>query len=69
MHSLLRLVAEPDGSPVMASDMLVERLIHDHLRSEIPAIAFVAACWWFRLALVNEGLKRNTKQVGDNHWT
>lgn len=55
MHSLIELVWNNmdaiqasrydvtwklDGSPVTASDLLVERLIHDYLRGMIPNIAF-----------------------------
>lgn len=55
MHGLIELIQDhmeaiqasrfdvtwkPDGSPVTASDVLVERLIHDRLRMHIPNLTF-----------------------------
>jgi len=36
-----KIITKPDGSPVTASDMFIERLIHDHLTARIPGIALV----------------------------
>lgn len=55
MHGIIKLVKDnmamieksrydirykPDGSPVTASDILIEDMIHDYLRREIPAVEF-----------------------------